>query len=240
MAFLATYQAEIIGIIFMLILGPAVGNYACSVVYRLPLGKTPFEQNPYCGHCGASLQPRDLFPILSWLSTKGKCRYCTGAIPSIYTLIELACGAAFIAYFLKFGISEQFLLYAAFATFVVILAAIEYQQGWLSVSIYGYALTMVALARTVAEGTIYGWVSAFVIALVAGLAIERLHRWIINESFLPFRANWLWWMALIAVSVPLPLKQEALLLLLLPLAILLKRGAVLPTAATALLLVLFV
>jgi leader peptidase (prepilin peptidase) / N-methyltransferase len=79
LAFVAAHEFIIIGIIWMLVLGPAVGNYACSVVYRLPRGKTPFERHPYCGHCNADLKPIDLFPIWSWLSTKGKCRF--GARP---------------------------------------------------------------------------------------------------------------------------------------------------------------
>ncbi|MFZ8393333.1 prepilin peptidase, partial [Staphylococcus aureus] len=77
----------------MLVLGPAVGNYACSVVFRLPRGQTPFERHPFCGHCNADLKPVDLFPILSWLSTRGRCRYCGGEIPALYTVVELICGA---------------------------------------------------------------------------------------------------------------------------------------------------
>ena len=116
------------GIILMAVVGPAIGNYATSVVYRLPFGQTPFEKNPYCGHCGTMLQPKDLFPIFSYLSTRGKCRYCGGKIRSSFTWIEVSCGIVFITDFLVFGVSELFLLVTALATFMITLAALEYHE----------------------------------------------------------------------------------------------------------------
>ncbi len=210
---IATHQFFLTGIIFMLVLGPAVGNYACSVVYRLPLGKTPFERHPFCGHCNADLQPRDLFPILSWLSTRGKCRYCQGPIPGIYTVIELACLVIFVANFLHFGISENFLLYSAMEVFAVILVAIQWQQGWLSSSIYGYAITCAALARTLHEATIYGWLKGFFLMFVLASIVARIVAALQKKPSAPFDTPWIWWSALIAASVPLHVTCLPLLLL---------------------------
>ena len=191
-------QSTIMGLIMMLVLGPAVGNYACSVIYRLPRGKTPFDCHPFCGHCNAPLQTIDLYPILSWLMTRGKCRYCKGEIPSIYMAVELACLAIFIGYFLHFGISEAFLLYTIFAVFVVILAAIEWQQGWISSSIYGYAITFLALARTLAEATIYGWIKSGFVMLVIVLAGMRMA----GNKADPFTKPWVWWLVLLGALTP--------------------------------------
>jgi len=196
---LAAHELTLIGLIFMCVLGPAVGNYACSVVYRLPRGQTPFERHPFCGHCNADLKPIDLAPILSWCLTRGQCRYCTGLIPGIYTVIELVCAAIFITYFLQFGVSEQFLLYVAYGTFVVILAAIHWQQGWISSSIFGYAFTMVALARTLAEHTIYGWVQGAFVMLVIMLALMRLG----GNKTSPFSTAFVWWFELRGALLPM-------------------------------------
>lgn len=197
--FITLHEATIIGIILMAVIGPAVGNYACSVVYRLPRGQTPFERAPYCGHCNADLQPRDLFPILSWVSTGGKCRYCRGAIPGIYTAIELACGGLFIAYFLHFGISESFLLYTAYAVMVVMLAAIHFQQGWISATLYSYALALILIARTLAEHSIYGPIKGAVVMLVIMLALMRLA----GNKANPFEKPWVWWFVLLGALVPM-------------------------------------
>lgn len=239
MDFLALYQYEIIGIIFMLVLGPAVGNYACSVVYRLPRGQTPFDRHPFCGHCGTDLKPVDLFPILSWLSTKGRCRYCQGPVPGIYTLIELACGVVFIGYFLQFSIGEHFLLSAAYAVFVIILAAIQWQQGWISSSIYGYAFFFIALMRTLREGTIYGWIESAFIMLALCIACQRFVCWYNRTPFKPFDTPWIWWLVLLAAFLP-PAQWQVLGIAAIVLVLFrlgeprLRQGALLPVTALAL------
>jgi prepilin signal peptidase PulO-like enzyme (type II secretory pathway) len=194
-------EFTLIGIIMMLVIGPAVGNYACSVVYRLPLGKTPFERHPFCGHCNADLNPIDLFPILSWLMTRGKCRYCAGEIPALYTVIEAVCGVMFIAYFLHFGISEHFILYTFYGTMVLILAAIHWQQGWISSSIYSYALMAVALTRTLGEGTIYGFIQTGFVMLVIALLMYRAA----GNKASPFTKPWIWWFTLMGALLPFAL-----------------------------------
>lgn len=203
----------LMGLVWMIVLGPAVGNYACSVVYRLPRGQTPFERHPYCGHCNAALQPKDLFPILSWLSTRGKCRYCGGAVPGVYTVIELACLALFVGNFLRFGMGESFLLVTGFGVFSVILAAIQWQQGWISSSIYGFALTFAALHRTLVEVTIYGWVKEYVVVMVMGLLVARADSVLRGLPFAPFATPWLWWAGLFAALVPLSLPAMLLMVL---------------------------
>jgi prepilin signal peptidase PulO-like enzyme (type II secretory pathway) len=199
-SFLSEYEATISGLIFMLVLGPAFGNYACSIVYRLPLGKTPFERHPYCGHCNADLKPIDLFPILSYFMTRGRCRYCGGKIPGIYTVVELACLILFVCMFLRFGLSESFLLYTAAGFFAITLAAIQWQQGWISATLYSYAFIALALERTRAEGTIYGWFTNGVTVLVFALIAEWLRCWIFKRR--PPRiadAHWVWWAVLASI-----------------------------------------
>lgn len=197
---IALHQFAIIGVIFMIVIGPAVGNYACSVVFRLPRGRTPFERHPFCGHCDADLKPIDLFPIWSWLSTRGKCRYCKGAIPGIYTVIEVMCGVSFIAYFLTFGIGEQFILLATYATFVIILASIQWQQGWVAATIYSYVIALVLLLRALAENSIMPTVQSSVVMLVIALIVHRVSK---QRDVSPFERPWIWWWVLLGALVPM-------------------------------------
>lgn len=194
----------LIGLIWMFVLGPAVGNYACSVIYRLPRGRTPFDQHPFCGHCGAALQPKDLFPIFSWLSTRGKCRYCQGPIPGIYTVVEIACMLLFMGAFLLYGVGEEFLLLASLGTFVIILAAIEWQEGWLSSSIYGYAFAFAALYRTLQEGSIFSWTKDYIIMMAFGMLLAALAARLKRTPFKPFEVAWPWWLGLMVVVAPMP------------------------------------
>ncbi len=235
-AWVAAHEFLLIGLVWMVVLGPAIGNYACSVVYRLPRGKTPFERHPYCGHCNADLKPIDLAPIISWLSTRGKCRYCAGPVPGIYTVIEVACGAVFVAYFLKFGISEPFLLLTTYAVFTIILAAIHWQQGWIAATIYSYAFACVALARTLSEHSIYPTIKGAFLMLMLMLLLHRFSK---QRHRSPFERPWIWWFVLLGALVPLNewqlIAPVFLLKLLVP-----KDARVIVYATAALVLPLFV
>lgn len=200
LAWIAAHEFTLIGVIFMLVIGPAVGNYACSVVYRLPRGKTPFERHPFCGHCNADLKPIDLFPIFSWVSTRGKCRYCAGVIPGIYTVIEVLCAVAFVGYFLAFGISEHFLLCAFYATFVITLWAIQVQQGWIASTIYVLIIAALLIVRALSEHTIYGTVQGAFLMLLLCIPFWRVGN---QRAKQVFDVNWLWWMVLLGAAVPI-------------------------------------
>ncbi|MCA9324753.1 prepilin peptidase [Candidatus Saccharibacteria bacterium] len=49
-----------------------------------------------CLHCKHELAPKDLIPVLSWLSLRGKCRYCGQRIPDT-PVAELLVPALFVA-----------------------------------------------------------------------------------------------------------------------------------------------
>lgn len=49
-----------------------------------------------CPHCKHTLTRYDLFPLLSWLSTRGKCRYCKATVSHWYPLLELGSALVFL------------------------------------------------------------------------------------------------------------------------------------------------
>lgn len=53
-----------------------------------------------CLHCGHELAWYDLLPLVSWLSLKGKCRYCRKPIGRLEPLIELGVAAFFVTSFI--------------------------------------------------------------------------------------------------------------------------------------------
>lgn len=188
------------GLIFMCVLGPAVGNYACSVVYRLPRGQTPFEKRPYCGHCGTMLQPRDLFPILSYVLARGCCRYCKGNIPSCYTWIEVWCLLIFVVHFLLFGIDERFLLLTSYAVFLVILAYIALQSQFVSSFMMMLAINMVALWRSMDEGSVLPWFQGGVVFGFVAMAVWQLSKR--GKGVLADVPDYVWMCALAGASLP--------------------------------------
>lgn len=69
--------------------GLIIGSFLNVCIYRIPAGQSVVKPRSRCGSCGKTLRARDLVPVLSWLSTGGKCRYCKHPVSSRYALVEL-------------------------------------------------------------------------------------------------------------------------------------------------------
>ena len=73
-----------------------------------------------CLSCGHQLGLRDLIPLISWLSTRGRCRYCGKRIGYFEPLMELSLAVAFMVSFLAW----PWLQWALFAVWCVSLVAL--------------------------------------------------------------------------------------------------------------------
>lgn len=74
---------------------PFIGSFLGCVVARLPSGRSIVWSRSACDLCDHPLDARDLVPIVSWLASRGRCRYCGGKIGLRLLLTEL--GALAIA-----------------------------------------------------------------------------------------------------------------------------------------------
>ncbi len=64
------------------------GSFLNVCAYRLITGGSLWSRSA-CPNCHNLLHWYDLFPILSWLTLRGKCRSCKAPISPLYPLIEL-------------------------------------------------------------------------------------------------------------------------------------------------------
>jgi leader peptidase (prepilin peptidase) / N-methyltransferase len=76
--------------------GVIIGSFLNVYIYRFHTGKS-LTGSSHCLSCQHDLRWYDLFPLLSYLWLRGRCRDCTAAIPSRYFLVELATGLLFVA-----------------------------------------------------------------------------------------------------------------------------------------------
>ncbi len=117
----------LIEIVFFAI-GASVFSFLNVVIYRLPrkiqftLGKS------MCTSCGHKLAANDLVPIISWLSLKGKCRYCGEPISVRYTVVELIGGVSAVACTLILGIKIWALLAFIVSGILTVAAYIIYDS----------------------------------------------------------------------------------------------------------------
>jgi prepilin signal peptidase PulO-like enzyme (type II secretory pathway) len=163
------------GIIWALVLGLTAGNYACSLVHRLPRGKLLLDKAPYCGQCGTLLGVKDLFPVISALLLKHRCRYCGTPFPTSHTWTEALVALLFILAFFRYGFTEYFLLVVLIGVFLITLAAIEANDG----TVMGKVLLCIAVPamvyRTLLDGTIYNFFSGGFFGLIIGAAVQYSH-----------------------------------------------------------------
>ena len=101
--------------------GLVLGSFINAVLWRLPKRKKIIFDRSECVHCGHKLEWRDLFPVLSFLFLKGKCRYCDKKISLQYPIVELAAGFGILAVSkYGFGFLENIWLSGIFALSILI------------------------------------------------------------------------------------------------------------------------
>lgn len=122
------FARTLIELIFFAI-GASVFSFLNVVIYRLPrhiqfsLGKS------MCTSCGHSLAPNDLIPIISWVSLKGKCRYCGEPISARYTIVESIGGVSAVICTLVLGINVWALVAFLISGVVTVAAYIAYDKA---------------------------------------------------------------------------------------------------------------
>lgn len=87
-------------LLIIFFLGSVIGSFLTVVIDRLPQGKTFFRGRSQCDHCKHALSLSDLFPLLSYLFLKGKCRYCKKEISPHHFYQEIAVGLLFVIVYL--------------------------------------------------------------------------------------------------------------------------------------------
>lgn len=87
------------------IFGTCMGSFLNCAAYRVVRGESFVKGKSHCPKCGHELGIKDLIPLLSWLFSKGKCRYCGEPVSVRYPLTELAFGIITLMCVLRFGLT---------------------------------------------------------------------------------------------------------------------------------------
>lgn len=112
---------DIIYLIFFFVIGIIFGSFFCVIGERLPRGDNFTTSRSKCATCGHILGYRDLIPVLSFLFSGGKCRYCKGHIPVTLPLLELLTGLLFAVSFYSFNFSYDLLIALGIVSLLIII-----------------------------------------------------------------------------------------------------------------------
>jgi len=97
---------QILGYTSLFIFGSFVGSFLNVVADRTSKQVTakkkdkkefnPFKGRSKCDNCGEKLKVKDLVPVFSFISIKGKCRYCQAKLSLLYPISEILTGLTFL------------------------------------------------------------------------------------------------------------------------------------------------
>ena len=117
------------GVAFAALIGLVLGSFIATLVLRWPAGRSVLGRSQ-CDGCGRALGALDLFPLLSTLASRGRCRTCNAAIDPFHSRVEL--GSALIGIVaLALSPGTAGWLWALFGWLVLPLALLDARHFWL-------------------------------------------------------------------------------------------------------------
>lgn len=178
---LSTPAEYVSAIILLFVVGTAIGNYATSLVYRLPRNLKIAYDPPYCDSCRTYLTTRDMFPFFSWIINKGKCRSCGAVVPGLYTLIEFLCAVFLIVGVILFDSPERVLLVSTIGVFWLVMISILFTAEKFSSHAVILAAASGLIYRATADGSIFPALKAGYLGLMLGIACWGV-LWLIKKQ----------------------------------------------------------
>jgi leader peptidase (prepilin peptidase) / N-methyltransferase len=80
--------------IWAALLGVIIGSFLNVFIYRFHTGRS-LSGSSHCLSCQASLRWFELFPVLSYLALRARCRHCQATITPRYLIVEVLTGLLF-------------------------------------------------------------------------------------------------------------------------------------------------
>jgi leader peptidase (prepilin peptidase)/N-methyltransferase len=93
-------------VLWLFLIGAAVGSFLNVCIYRIPLGKGLVWPGSRCGRCFHEVRLKDNIPLVSYWVLRGRCRDCGAAFSMRYFWVELLTAVTFVAlYLLEIGLN---------------------------------------------------------------------------------------------------------------------------------------
>ena len=148
---------EIYFYVIIFIIGSLFGSFYTLAVYRIPKRQDITHTHSYCPNCNHKLGFLDLFPILSYIFLRGRCRYCGEKIRPRYLVLETLSGVLFvvIAYYMGLSLENlsfikvvEFFFIVLYLTYIILICGIDKENRKISklVNIYGIAISIMYMS----------------------------------------------------------------------------------------------
>ncbi len=82
-------------IVLAFLFGAVFASFITCAAWRVVRNEDWIRGHSHCDTCGHELSTADLFPIVSYIALKGKCRYCGSKVPPRDLIFEILLGLLF-------------------------------------------------------------------------------------------------------------------------------------------------
>ena len=110
---------------FVFILGLFVGSFINVLIYRTPRNESVLKPRSHCPVCGKVLNATELFPVVSFIILRARCKNCNSRISPRYPVVESLIGFLFLLTYIKYGFSFEFFCYSAFFSLLTAISFID-------------------------------------------------------------------------------------------------------------------
>jgi leader peptidase (prepilin peptidase)/N-methyltransferase len=107
------------------IYGLVVGSFLNVCIFRIPEGISVVSPPSSCSSCGHRLYFRDMIPVVNYIATKGRCRYCNASYSVQYPAIELLNAVLYLMIVLKYGWSFYAVVYCILVSLLLTVSLID-------------------------------------------------------------------------------------------------------------------
>lgn len=111
--------------IYVFIVGIVFGSFFNVCIFRIPEKQSISNPPSHCTSCNTRLKAIDLIPILSYLMSGRKCRYCKEKISSRYAIVEFLTGVVFLLVYNSYGMKIDTIYYIVLVSLLIIITFID-------------------------------------------------------------------------------------------------------------------
>ncbi|WP_378956342.1 prepilin peptidase [Pelosinus sp. sgz500959] len=115
-------------ILLTIIFGLLIGSFLNVCIYRLPKNESIVTPPSHCTVCNTHLKPWDLIPVISYLLSRGRCRYCSTSFSPRYAFVELLTASLFVWCFYVFELSPELIKALILTSFFIVITFIDYDH----------------------------------------------------------------------------------------------------------------
>jgi len=111
--------------IVVFIFGAIVGSFLNVCIHRMPNGESVVWPSSHCPKCKKRIPAYDNIPFISYILLGGRCRFCKERISLRYPLVEFLTAVLFLLFYMRFGLSFDFLLYIVLVCLLITASFID-------------------------------------------------------------------------------------------------------------------